>query len=561
MLEQNLRHTVEYLSQTIGPRAPGSAAELQAAEYLRDRFSTFGLLAEIESFPSASHCAVKSSLRLKGGETFPSIPTQFSPGGKAEGKIVYLGTCEKKLVSLGEAKGKIGLLAPSGKHTEKIRYLLELEQAGLAGLVVISPYLDNIMTKVIRYPEIRKLPMVAVSWRTAVALKKAEGETVRLEVETEGINKNESRNVVATLKGEGEYWLAVTSHFDSAAFAPGALDNASGVAVMLEVARNLAGKRLPATIVFVATGSEEHGLTDGSGAGAQAFFGSREKELEKCIAHVEIDDVGNVLGIPKVYTGGNKLLREAVLDIKTELDYVYRGQHLPTGCDHGAAEQRGVPYVWMIDAGDIGPAPYVPVYHSPLDTVDFIDYKLQAKFVGFLQTVIETLSARKPFYRFVREGNRLIRPARHADIPEILEITRLAFEPVSTDRMREDFFGEKLGGTPWHEYKNAGVEKGLRDHIYSAIVCEIGEKVVGYATYFLDETRGLAEIGNNAVHPDYQRRGIGKAMQREVLQRMEEEGYKKFIVTTLSVDLPAQKVYEGMGYEKYAEAWHYCRKA
>lgn len=55
------------------------------------------------------------------------------------------------------------------------------------------------------------------------------------------------------------------------------------------------------------------------------------------------------------------------------------------------------------------------------------------------------LSAEKPFYPYIKEDDKLIRPAHFNDIPAILDITRLAFAPVSMDKMRQDFFGEKLG--------------------------------------------------------------------------------------------------------------------
>lgn len=79
-------------------------------------------------------------------------------------------------------------------------------------------------------------------------------------------------NVYAVLRGSdpaqaGRMYL-VTGHYDSRnssnqdthAVAPGANDDASGVAVSLESARVLSKLRFPATIVFVAVAGEEQGL-------------------------------------------------------------------------------------------------------------------------------------------------------------------------------------------------------------------------------------------------------------------------------------------------------------
>ncbi len=77
-------------------------------------------------------------------------------------------------------------------------------------------------------------------------------------------------NVYAVLHGtvNNAPWVLVTGHYDSRATdvmdssvtAPGANDDASGVAVSLESARALSSLKLPGTIVFVAVAGEEQGL-------------------------------------------------------------------------------------------------------------------------------------------------------------------------------------------------------------------------------------------------------------------------------------------------------------
>lgn len=77
-------------------------------------------------------------------------------------------------------------------------------------------------------------------------------------------------NVVATLRGSvtPERVHVVSGHYDSRASdvmdatsdAPGADDDASGVAVAMELARVLAGRRPAATLVFAAVAGEEQGL-------------------------------------------------------------------------------------------------------------------------------------------------------------------------------------------------------------------------------------------------------------------------------------------------------------
>jgi Zn-dependent M28 family amino/carboxypeptidase len=67
------------------------------------------------------------------------------------------------------------------------------------------------------------------------------------------------RNIVATMQGKEEEkkWLLLGAHYDAAWGSPGADDNASGVAVLLETARILSRCTLKRTIEFVAFTLEE----------------------------------------------------------------------------------------------------------------------------------------------------------------------------------------------------------------------------------------------------------------------------------------------------------------
>ena len=69
-------------------------------------------------------------------------------------------------------------------------------------------------------------------------------------------------NVIATLKGtvNPELVYVVSSHYDSVATGPGADDDSSGTAALLEAARILAKDPQPATIVFASFTGEESGL-------------------------------------------------------------------------------------------------------------------------------------------------------------------------------------------------------------------------------------------------------------------------------------------------------------
>jgi Tol biopolymer transport system component len=72
----------------------------------------------------------------------------------------------------------------------------------------------------------------------------------------------ETANVIARLEGttHPEVVYILSSHFDSVQRSPGADDNTSGTAVLLETARVLAKNPQPATIIFASLTGEESGL-------------------------------------------------------------------------------------------------------------------------------------------------------------------------------------------------------------------------------------------------------------------------------------------------------------
>ena len=85
----------------------------------------------------------------------------------------------------------------------------------------------------------------------------------------------ETANVVARLEGteHPEVVYILSSHFDSVQRSPGADDNTSGTAVLLEAARVLANNPQPATIIFASLTAEESGLL-----GAREFVRVAEED-------------------------------------------------------------------------------------------------------------------------------------------------------------------------------------------------------------------------------------------------------------------------------------------
>src|SRR5687767_9837610 len=112
-------------------------------------------------------------------------------------------------------------------------------------------------------------------------------------------------NIIGVLPGERREAIALLSHYDSSPDAPGAGDDAFGVAVSLEAARVLATKRRQWTTFVLVTDAEEVGLM-----GAAALMTDRDV-VDRLQAYVNIEANGTAGPVMLFETGpGNDWIVE-----------------------------------------------------------------------------------------------------------------------------------------------------------------------------------------------------------------------------------------------------------
>ena len=205
-------------------------------------------------------------------------------------------------------------------------------------------------------------------------------------------------NISGVFKGANstEPPVVVTAHYDHigkqrGGICWGADDNASGVASIIEVARAYSRIKLKQKrdIVFVAFGAEEVGLV-----GSEVFMESFEKK--DVYANINIDMIGRRDTLTKenyVYIMGtqnnpilHQLHQEANLQtVNLNLDYAY-GRETGYGSmmnrsDHYHFYKKDIPVIAFFSGLHND-------YHTPLDTLDKIDFPLMTRRV---QLVFGTL--------------------------------------------------------------------------------------------------------------------------------------------------------------------------
>jgi GNAT superfamily N-acetyltransferase len=150
----------------------------------------------------------------------------------------------------------------------------------------------------------------------------------------------------------------------------------------------------------------------------------------------------------------------------------------------------------------------------------------------------------------------VIREVTEPDFARIREISTAAWKPVYEWRRRllGDALFEAVFGTG-HPGKGEEVEAQCRRRPDCARVAELDGRVVGFVTWRLDSPiAGCGEIGNNAVDPEAQRRGVGAAMHAWLLDHFRAAGMRAAMVVTGLDEAhgPARRAYEKAGFTKDA---------
>jgi aminopeptidase YwaD len=243
----------------------------------------------------------------------------LSAPGRVEAEARSAGLGRPEDIAGKGLQGRIALIE-RGEITfqDKVK---NVARAGARAAVIFNNSQGNFRGKL---AEVAPIPAISLSQEEGQRLLELlERGPVRLRLSvTATSEERRSENIIATGKGEGAPVLIFGAHYDSVEAGPGANDNASGVAVMLELARVLAREGFPLSVRFIAFGAEEQGLLgsreyvsrlspagrsairamvslDMVGVGDRLRFGGSERLLDKSLA------VARGLGLAASALGGS----------------------------------------------------------------------------------------------------------------------------------------------------------------------------------------------------------------------------------------------------------------
>lgn len=363
---------MQVLCAEIGERHLGSRGEARAAEYLAAEFAAIGYPVVREAFNAPGWTYNRYGLSLAGtGEAFPCFPCFYSNACEVTGKLFPFDLPDTPNLAAESVRGRIclarGRFGPVGDTNTAADML---DALGAAAMIVTSPYRDTVSTKIVRNPDLKKLAVVTISQATTEALSRHRDEEFTLLVEARNF-PTVSWNVVGRKHGApGTRKVVIGAHYDTSPGIQGAWDNASGTAVMLELARLLAGKTGECAVDFIAFGGEEFGGKEGIGLGGYCYANGHAGEWDRIAWMGCVDGVGACRGRLKVGVGGSDALRKRVQQVCDHAGVKVDG-FLPWS-DNNIFNARGIPSVLFCEEDASGSGWPVPL-HAVEDALEQVD--------------------------------------------------------------------------------------------------------------------------------------------------------------------------------------------
>lgn len=279
---------------------------------------------------------------------------------------------------------------------EKLRYDQSQSRSSIPVISITRAVADQIIaTEGKSFTELEntlKTKHQPVSFATSV---KVDGVTA---VDAQNV---ETENVIGYIKGRKnpDQFVVVGAHFDHLGFGGsgtgsrkpdtvavhnGADDNASGTALVMELARSLATSKPDKSILFMAFTAEEMGLI-----GSKYFTAHSLVDKSKIVAMINMDMVGRLNEKNELMVGGTGTAREtdSLLTVAAA-KYPFHIKRDPQGTgpsDHSAFYVENIPVLYFSSG-------LHDQYHTPEDDANLINYEGEAM-IGSLVSDMVTMYA------------------------------------------------------------------------------------------------------------------------------------------------------------------------
>lgn len=403
--ENSLREHVVFLADSIGNRYPGSDGDLAAQYYISRHFTGNGLECRSHVFEIVEYVWGTGALQLHKGEKVTDFRfgSDFTVSGSGAadtlltGYVVVGNSLPDSLLSHLKDKTVIQLLQRNGNNVAKHPISIhDIKQAGARAQIHCMPPGTDVKTRKTkgnRRPQPHQIPILNIRHDHLVeflpqGIIDSIADRVYIAPPSHRVSIAaqhheqllHTANIIGIKKGTCDKHIIIGAHYDTCAPDPktgapriGANDNASGVAMLLELAERLHDISTQHNIIFVAFGGEEKGCL-----GSMAFVNEMPFKSADITEMINLDMVGKM-------TNGRlffKQFHEPAIrpdDIRTSGITLTEGPD--AGSDHADFVRAHISASYFHTGSD-------PTIHTPEDTSDKLNYMGMTQILNFLLNYI-----------------------------------------------------------------------------------------------------------------------------------------------------------------------------
>ncbi len=309
MTSRTAMDVLEVLCDDCGSRFAGTPGERRAVEYVADYWRAVGLEnARLEEYAYTGWTRGPAALEIlaPAARSLDCISLPYCPAGQVEAELLDLGCGTPEAFARSQAliPGRIVMVSsasPPG-YGRWIHRKEKYERAVLAGAAAFL-FVGEIAgagpeTGSLESDAVAPIPGFSVALEDGTLLARLARRHGPLRLRLVASDRHAPRtswNAVAELAAspgsdQASQLVLVGCHYDGHDISQGAVDPASGVAIMLEMARVLAAHarpRLRRTVRFVAFGTEEIGLT-----GSRRYVAAHGDEADRWRFMLNLDGAG-----------------------------------------------------------------------------------------------------------------------------------------------------------------------------------------------------------------------------------------------------------------------------
>lgn len=363
----------------FGSRIPDSEADRYSVRCITEKFKKYGFNLQTIETDLRIFEERESILKVREPENYivncrSMLRSGVTPKRGTKGDLTYVGYGLEEDYEGKDVSEKI-VMAKLGKIHCVDKVSIATDEEAL-GVIIFS---NNPGKRIVTYGLSRfgeKIPVIGITNEDGMhLLRLLRKSSVKIGLTVDAHSRRgTTKNIIGMLKGSElpDEIIVLNAHRDSVLGSPGANDNASGTAVIMEIARILSKTRPKRTLAFISSAADE-----GGSLGAQDIVSKNQEFVKKIVAFINIDmvGVGRRLWIVKE---GKILFNKTVHTTDWLNSFIHNiaVEDLGYAVDYGVSElgmadeyvylETGVPAAWLYKPDD-------DYYHTEDDTFERID--------------------------------------------------------------------------------------------------------------------------------------------------------------------------------------------